>query len=58
MMNVKETADFLCVSERQVRIMANRPDGHPQKLPSYRVGTRLVFDKEEVQAFLRSRCKG
>ena len=58
MMNVKETAVFLRISERNVRKMANRREDDPMKLPSYRIGTRLVFDPEEIQSYLRAQCKG
>jgi hypothetical protein len=58
MMNVKETAVFLRVSERMVRLMANRRVDDPRRLPSYRIGSRLVFDQDEIREFLRKECKG
>ena len=57
-MNVKETATFLRISERKVRMMANRKEDDPLKLPNYRIGSRLVFDQTEVEAYLRNYCKG
>ena len=58
MMNVKEAAVFLRISERNVRKMINRREGDPLKLPCYRIGTRIVFDPEEIQAYLHAQCKG
>lgn len=53
MLTIKEAAQLLRCSERKVHDLIHRDDTDPEKLPAYRVGRRIVLEKEEIMQYLR-----
>jgi excisionase family DNA binding protein len=55
LMNVREVARLLTVSERMVRGLIAKPAASGERLPSHHIGSRVVFYPEEIRQWLAER---
>ena len=52
MMTANEVAEMLVVSLNHLYCLCNKPDG----IPAYRIGRRLRFKRDEVEAYIRQQA--
>lgn len=54
LLTVDEAAKYIGVSSRYLRTCIARREDDPRRLPSYRVGSRIVLFPEEIRAWVKT----